>query len=225
MSRDTTSPGHERHVAFSLEVLPEGTRLRSVSATPAEAGGVRALRLQLTDAVALEGVPDVDYVDMPTFALLPTVFGNGTVEVDILARLTPQAPDYARAFAGVAFHVADDGQEFECVYLRPLNGRTLDPPAPRDVRAVQYFSYPDWKYQRLRGDYPDGRYEAGADIGPGRWSRLRIDVEGSRVDVRVDGVPVLTDLAAKPRRPSGRVGLWVDIGTEAYFANLVISAR
>ena len=35
--------------------------------------------------------------------------------------------------------------------------------------AVQYFAYPDWKFDRLREEFPDGRYEAGADIGPDEW--------------------------------------------------------
>jgi hypothetical protein len=47
----------------------------------------------------------------------------------------------------------------------------LHPPSPRDQRAIQYFAYPDWKLDRLREQYPDGNYEAGADIGPTNGSR------------------------------------------------------
>jgi hypothetical protein len=31
--------------------------------------------------------------------------------------------------------------------------------SPRDQRAVQYFAYPDSKFDRLRQEFPDGRYE------------------------------------------------------------------
>jgi hypothetical protein len=47
-----------------------------------EVAGRRALRVELTDAVTLEGRPGVDCVDMPTFVIIPATFTNGTVEVD-----------------------------------------------------------------------------------------------------------------------------------------------
>lgn len=209
---------------FGLGEVPDGTLPRSVIAEAAEAGGRPALRIQLTQAVAGQGVPDVDYVDMPTFAILPVDFAAGTIEVDILSRLTPEAPDYARGFAGIAFHITDGGEQFEAVYLRPLNGSKGSPPAPRNARAIQYFSFPDWKYQRLRDEYPDGRYEAGADIGPDEWNRLRVEVTPPRVKAAVNGATVL-DIEAKSTRNMGAIGLWVDIGTEAYFCNLVITSR
>ena len=73
----------------------------------------------------------------------------------------------------------------------PLNGLKTNPPSPRDQRAIQYFAYPDWPFDRLRTEYPDGRYEAPADIGPDEWTKLRIDVESTAVDVVVNGTTVL----------------------------------
>ena len=86
-----------------LTELPEGSRLRAVTATPAEVAGRRALRVELTDAVTLEGKPGVDYVDMPTFVIIPASFINGTIEVNILSRLNGKGPADARAFAGIAY--------------------------------------------------------------------------------------------------------------------------
>jgi hypothetical protein len=223
MTHDATPSSNEATV-FSLEEAPEGTLLRSVTADRAEAAGRAALRVQLTDAVARDGVPDVDYIDMPTFAILPVEFGTGTIEVDVLSGLTPEAPDYARGFAGIAFHIAGGGEQFEAVYLRPLNGLKENPPAPRNARAIQYFSFPDWKFQRLRDEYPDGSYEAGADIGPDEWNRLRVEVEEARIKAYVNGAPVL-EVEAKPTRAKGALGLWVDIGAKAYFSNLSITPR
>jgi hypothetical protein len=97
---------------------------------------------------------------MPTFVLIPTDFKNGTIEVDILGRLNAKALPDARAFVGLAYRVVDAEARFESVYLRPLNGQKTSPPSPRDKRAIQYFAYPDWKFDRLRKEYPDGRYEA-----------------------------------------------------------------
>ena len=70
-----------------LTELPEGSELRSVTAVPTEVSGRRALRVELTDAVTLHGKPDVDYVDMPTFLIIPEWLENGTIEVDLLSRL------------------------------------------------------------------------------------------------------------------------------------------
>src|SRR4029079_19735760 len=98
-------------------------------------------------------------------------------EVAVRAGLTATAPDYARGFAGIAYHLLDGGDRFEAVYLRPLNGASLEPPAPRQLRAVQYFAYPDWPFSRLREAYPEGVYEAGADIEPDRWIHLMLVVD------------------------------------------------
>lgn len=147
----------------SLTELPECSRLRAVTAVPAEVAGRRALRVELTDAVTLEGKSGVDYVDMPTSVIIPASYINGTIEVDILSRLNGKGPADARAFAGIAFRVTADGDHFEAVYLRPLNEQRTNPPSPRDQRAIQYFAYPDWKFDRLREQYPDEDYEAAVE--------------------------------------------------------------
>jgi hypothetical protein len=207
-----------------LRSLPDGALLKSVSAIPATVAGVQALRVTLTDETTA-GTPNVDFIDMPTFALLPVQFRNGTLSVDILSRLRVDAPDFARAFAGLAYRVVGEGDQFECVYLRPMNGRKLNPPSPRDGRAIQYFAFPDWKFDRLRIEHPDGPFEAGADIGPDEWIHLKIDVDGNKVEVTVNGKVALTVTEAKATPLVGAVGLWVDIGTEAYFSNISITAR
>jgi len=178
--------------------------------------------VQLTDEVAHEGRPGVDYLDQPTFVIIPADFRTGTIEVDLRAGLTASAPDSARGFAGIAYHLVDGGDRFESVYLRPLNGASLDPPAPRQLRAVQYFAYPDWPFSRLRDTYPEGVYEAGADIEPDRWIHLMLVVDDARVTVTVDGVEVLTVREPKSAGVRGAIGLFVDIGTRAEFANLIV---
>jgi len=85
--------------SHSLTELPEGSTLRAVTAVPAEVAGRPALRVELTDAVTLEGTPGVDYVDMPTFVIIPASFTNGTIEINILSRLNGKGPADARAFA------------------------------------------------------------------------------------------------------------------------------
>lgn len=183
------------------------------------------MRVELTDEVTINGRAGVDYVDMPTFLIIPARFRDGTIEVDILSRLNGKGPSDARAFAGIAYRIVDGGDRFEAVYLRPMNGRRINPPSPRDRRAVQYFAYPHWKFDRLREEYPDGRYEAGADIGPGEWTHLKIDIRDNDLDVWVNGIQVLTSTETLAVPTAGAVGLFVDIGTEAFFADLRLTSR
>jgi hypothetical protein len=205
---------------FDLTTLPPGLENKSVTSQITDIAGRRALCVQLTEDIARNGKPDIDYVDMPTFSVLPTSFTTGILSVDIYSRLNALAPPYARAFAGLAYHIVDDYSAFESVYLRPLNGVTLNPPPPRDKRAVQYFAYPDWRYERLRETYHDGRYEAAADIAPERWTNLRIEIETTQLQAFVDNQPVLALHQLKASAVPGAVGLFVDIGTEAFFSNL-----
>jgi hypothetical protein len=205
-----------------LDRLPGGASLRSVTAFASEIGGRKALRVALTSEAAA-GVPGVHYIDQPTFVLLPAEFENGVIEVDILSRLTADAPDYARAFAGIAYRISDPPEHFEAVYLRPLNGARLNPPGPRLNRGLQYFAYPEWDFERLRAEYPDGRYEARADIGPDEWTHLRIEAQDQCLRVGINGVEVLAVAETKAMPASGKIGLWVDVGTEAFFSNLSIT--
>jgi len=207
---------------FALDGVPAGARPHKVTAQPVAYQGRAAVRVELAPAT----VAAQDYVDSNTFVVVPVDFGDGEIEVDLLGKLQATAPPHARGFIGVAFRIASDCSTFEAVYLRPTNGRAEDP--ERRQHAVQYFAYPDWKFDRLRRETP-GRYEAGADIGPDEWLRMRLVVAGERVQVYLGGLggaPVLTveDLKLGPTA-RGAVGLWVDIGTEGYFADLRIAHR
>jgi hypothetical protein len=219
---DWMSDMKRENYRHALKTVPDGLVLNSVTAWPAVAAGRHALRIELRDEVTVHGKPNVAYVDMPTFAALPVSFDNGVISVDVLSRLNSKAPDYARAFAGLAYRIADDLSSFESVYLRPLNGIGLNPPVPRDRRAVQYFAYPDWRFEKLREDYPDGRFEAAADIAPDIWINLRLEIEGEKLGVYVNGKLITAITQAKAVPTTGKIGMFVDIGTEAFFANLEV---
>jgi hypothetical protein len=210
---------------YGLDELPAGATPHTVTAVPAVYKGRKALKVEFTEATN-KGPPGVDLLfDMPTFVLIPMKFKNGTIEVDILGRLNGKGLPDARAFVGLAYRVVDAEARFESVYLRPLNGRKTNPPSPRDKRAIQYFAYPDWKFDRLRKEYPDGRYESGADIADDEWTKLKLDIDDERVRVSVNGKEelALTDTKAAPE--AGGIGLWVGRGTEGYFADLRITPR
>ena len=65
-----------------------------------------------------------DSGDEGRLVILPkTDFQDGVIEVDLAGEPGPGAGEGARGFIGVAFRVAPDQSRFECIYLRPTNGR------------------------------------------------------------------------------------------------------
>jgi hypothetical protein len=174
-------------------------------------------------AICVTKDPAVTAFDEPTFAKLAGVhFRDGTIRVRVLSRLLADAPDFARGFIGVAFRISDDNAQFECIYIRPTNGRAEQ--QLRRNRAIQYFSFPNYKFERLRSEAP-GEYETYADMGLDEWIDLRIVVRGAQAKLFLhDGrqpALIVNDLKHGPAA-AGAIGLWVDIGTEGYFADLQI---
>ena len=160
--------------------------------------------------------------DQPTFAIVKDVnFTNGTIEVSLLSRLMPNAPPTARGFIGVAFRINDDKSKFECIYIRPTNGRADD--QVRRNHSVQYFSFPDYKFDRLRKESPE-KYESYADMGLNEWIKLRIEVNGEKAKLFVNDAkqPTLIVNDLKHGNSSGAVGLYVDNSTEGFFTDVRI---
>lgn len=149
-------------------------------------------------------------------------FHNGVIEVDMLSRLLPDAPDFARGFIGIAFRISEDDTAFESYYVRPTNGRTDDP--VRRAHGSQYFSYPKYTFAWFR-EHGVTEYEAPVDIGLNEWIHLKAVIKDERAEFFVNSVLTLT-VANMKHGPAARggVGLFVDIGTEAFFKNLTITA-
>lgn len=168
----------------------------------------------------------VKEADEPTFVKIDGVhFKNGTIEVKVLGRLLKTAPDYARGFIGIAFRINDSNTEYESFYIRPTNARTDD--QVRRNHSVQYYSYPDYKFDRLRKESPE-RYESYADMELNQWITLRIEVKDIQAKLFIGNSQqpslVVNDLK-HGATASGSIGLWVDIGTEGYFKDLKIIKR
>jgi hypothetical protein len=87
---------------------------------------------------------------------------------------------------------------------------------------VQYFAYPDWKYDRLRDTSPDV-YEAAANIALDRWHTLRVTFSQQTLTAWVDEAVVLTLDQTLGKPMSGQIGLWVDIGTQGWFRTLRVT--
>ncbi len=165
-------------------------------------------------------------VDEPTFVKIKGIdFSNGIIEVKVLSRLLKNASETARGFIGIAFRINDDNTKFESIYIRPTNGRAND--QVRRNHSIQYFSYPDFKFDRLRKESPE-RYESYADMELNRWITMRIEVNGAQAKLFLDNNKqpslIVNDLK-HGAKTSGAIALWVDVGTEGYFKDLKITKR
>lgn len=167
--------------------------------------------------------PKVTAVDEATFSkLIDSDFQNGIIEVKVLSKLLEDAPAFARGFIGIAFRIDESDSKFECIYIRPTNGRAED--QLRRNRSTQYFSYPDFKFDRLRIEAP-GIYESYADMGLNEWINIKLEVKDAKAKLYLNGqehpVLVVNDLK-HGANASGGIGLWVDVGTEGYFTDLIV---
>lgn len=162
--------------------------------------------------------------NMPAFVRLNNTdnFSNGTIEVMLLSRLLPTADANARGFIGLAFRINKDNSRFESIYIRPANGRAED--QLRRNHSTQYFSYPDYKFDRLRKK-AEGKYESYADMGLNEWIKMKIVVKDAQAKLYLNDNPqpvlIVNDLKLGAVN-SGAIGLWVDGGTDAFFRDIKV---
>lgn len=194
---------------------PDQLKLLNVKAETVTFKGRKAL--QVRDA-APAGTGDEGRL-----AILPkTDFQDGTIEIDLAGEPGPGAGEGARGFVGIAFRVAPDQSRFECIYLRPTNGRAED--QVRRNHSVQYISIPGFPWHLLRKDFPE-KYETYVDLVSGEWTKVKIEVRGEKARLYVNGAgqPTLIVNDLKQGSSKGSVALWVGTGTVAHFSNLRIS--
>ncbi|WP_216368647.1 hypothetical protein [Limnovirga soli] len=165
-------------------------------------------------------------VDEPTFIKLKDIdFTNGIIEVKVLSRLLKDAPDFARGFIGLAFRINDNNTKYESIYLRPVNARVDD--QVRRNHSIQYYSYPDYKFDRLRKEAPE-RYESYADMEMNKWITMRIEVNGTHAKLFLNNnnqpALIVNDLKLGADK-TGSVGLWVEVGTEGFFTDLKVTKQ
>lgn len=152
-----------------------------------------------------------------------TDFKNGVIEVELAGEpMASAVAGGARGFVGIAFRVLDEGAKFECFYLRPTNGRADD--QVRRNHSTQYISHPDFPWQKLRKEFPE-RYESYVDLMPSEWTKVKIEVTGTKAKLYVHGAsqPALIVNDLKLGETNGAIALWVGPGTIAHFSKLLVS--
>jgi len=194
----------------------DNLRLINVKAEAANHQGKEGLRVAKVD--------DKDFSEISeTLVILDNIeFKNGVIELELSGEPAPGAVESSRGFVGIAFKLQEtDPYKYECIYIRPTNGRA-DNQIRRNHSTV-YTSHPDYPWYRLRKENPK-KYESYADMGPGEWIKVKIEVAGEKAKLYLHGAeqPCLIVNDLKLGDSSGKIALWLHSTTVAYYRNLSI---
>lgn len=167
-------------------------------------------------------------VDEPHYAKLMDLndFENGTIEVKMYSQIQDPSPFPAAAgFIGLYFRITEADSAFESIYLRPKVGR-INRQYARN-HAVQYFSFPDYKFQTLRDKFPAGTYEGSAPVALNEWITMRLEINGDMAEMFINDLKYSSFVVDKMlgKNKKGSIGLYVDIGTIGYFRDLKVTKR
>jgi hypothetical protein len=217
------------HINFgqNVKLNNQTFELKNVTGSVINFNGEKVLKIERDLKALAFDVNNLEAtVDEPTYAKLADLnFQNGVIEVKVLSRIQDPSPfEFAQGFIGVAFRINENDSAYESIYLRPRVGRSENQMARN--RTVQYYAYPDYKFDRLRKE-ADGMYETTADVGLNEWITMRIEVEGQNAYLFINDAKHATFVVNKMKgtTTNGSVALWVDIGTIGYFKDLKVSRK
>jgi hypothetical protein len=164
-------------------------------------------------------------VDEPHYAKLVGIsdFENGTIEVKMYSQLQTPAPYSGIAgFIGVYFKIQKDDSAFEGIYVRPKVGRATN--QLHRNHAVQYISYPNYKFDTLRKIAPF-KYEGSAPVALHEWITMRLEINGETAEMFINNMKYSSFIIDKMlgKNKKGAIGLYVDIGTIGYFKDLKVT--
>ncbi|MDO4808323.1 MAG: hypothetical protein Q4A07_13860, partial [Coriobacteriales bacterium] len=163
--------------------------------------------------------------DVATYARLAGPdFHNGTIEVDVRARLMHWADVDCRGFIGIVFRASQKNDRFEGFYVRPRNGRSCTEPQRR-IHTMQYFSYPGYTFAYFR-ERGIADYEAQANIEMDEWVHIKAEVADAGAKFYVDDMEapaLVVDKMFGGADLRGGMGLYVDNGTQGHFRNLKVT--
>jgi len=202
--------------------------LHNVSGEVAQFQGAKVLKIErdLT-AIPFDSNNIEKTVDEPHYARLVGLndFENGTIEVKVYSQLKSPAPYSGIAgFIGLMFRIAENDSALESIYIRPKVGRSNNQLYRN--HTVQYFSYPNYKFDTLRKIAPF-QYEGSAPVSLNEWITMRIEVNGESAELFINNMKyssfVVNKMLGKIKK--GHIGLYVDIGTIGYFKDLRVTKK
>lgn len=216
-------------MAFAQKFIWQNTEFEAVNTKVAivNMDGVQVLKVERDLIACPFDEKNIDAsTDGPTYVKLTNVdIQNGTIEIKMLSQIMENSPfPAARGFIGIAFRVDKENENFDAIYLRPSNGRADD--QLRRNHTIQYFSYPDNTFSRLRKE-ANGLYETYADIGLNEWIDVRIEFQDEKAVLYINNQKSPSFIVTKMLGTSkkGSIALWVEIGTIGYFKDLKVTKK
>lgn len=206
-------------VTYDLAVVPGRAVAHTDVAHIKRVDGRTSLEIGLSEEMTRYRDNDGGSVDLPTFISLPICFEDVAVEVDVWSRLYEGASAAATPLAGLAYRVSDRDRRSRLAEVRPLNGTRHKPPTARTRRAAQFVTYQQWPFDSLQPP----TFSTSDALGLDQWTRVSVEIDGTRLVARVDGDVSLVIPVNRGAAPRGDIGLFVDVGTEAYFSNLRVT--
>jgi hypothetical protein len=205
-----------------------GLRLHNVAVEPVVLAGRKGLRVTLSDETLrrFKGMTEDEANDAQArvgqYAVIEGLdLSDGAITAEVAGAPAPDAGANVRGFVGIAFRLRDGA--YDLFNLRMTNGRAEQ--QERRNHTTQYSSLPDWPWFRLRRETPS-RYESYVDLLPDTWTRIRIEVRRDRARLYVHDQEqpalIVNDLKSGVER-RGKVALWLNYGTVAYFRNLTVT--
>ena len=144
-------------------------------------------------------------------------FKEGTIDIDLRGKNV-----FLQSFLGIAFHGVDSIR-YDAVYFRPFNFRHAD--TLRRKWSVQYFSLPEYDYDKLRKDHPLVYENAVTPVPePDDWFHATIVIKDNWVTVYVNHSAIASlKVRMLNERADGNIGLWSAGEVNGVFANLTIT--
>jgi len=140
-------------------------------------------------------------------------FSTGIIEFDVRGEDVKQ-----HSFVGIAFR-GKDNETFDAIYLRPFQFRAKEEELRN--RAIQYISWPEFTWQKLREDSP-GKYEQAVKPAPdpNAWVHMRVVIQGDSVSTYINNSvqPCLVVKLLSSNR-TGSIGFYVADTSGGDFAN------
>lgn len=217
--------------AISRKTLTLGRqtfKLHNVTGEIVTFQGKKALKIERDlNAIPFDSTNVEATVDEPHYAKLVGLddFENGTIEVKMYSQLqNPQPYSGVAGFIGIYYKIQEHDTAFEGIYVRPKVGR-INNQLFRN-HAVQYISYPRYKFDTLRKIAPY-KYEGSAPVALNEWITMRIEVNGETAEMFINDAKHSSFVVDKMlgNNKKGGIGLYVDIGTIGYFRDLKVTKR
>lgn len=215
----------------SLQQLTLGNQtfeLHNVKGEIIKFQGTEVLKIERDlDALPFDSTNIEATVDEPHYAKLIGIddFENGTIEVKMYSQLQNPPPYSGVAgFIGTYFKIQKNDTAFEGIYVRPKVGRVNNQLFRN--HAVQYISYPHFKFDTLRKMAPF-KYEGSAPVALKEWITMRIEINGETAEMFIDNMKYSSFVVDKMLgyNKKGGIGLYVDIGTVGYFKDLKVTKK